>query len=205
MHKPVLQCRSPVQFRQFKRYEHVARAGDQCDCIYRVKDGWACRYEMLRDGRRQITALYLPGEYCEPHWLLSGRAELPVMALTRLSTTRLPLSEIHRPQAGEVKDVLGAMVKGLERQTQWIVRLGRKNAVERIVELLADLRERLGRGNGPVEIPLTQREIADVVGLTPVHVNRVLHKLAEQERVIQRGRTLFVTAGVGNAVPCRAD
>lgn len=184
--------------RLLRRYDHVVRAGDKCDCIYRVNQGWACRYKTLRDGRRQITALYLPGELCEPHWLLSGRAELPVMALTRLSITPLPLSEIHRRENG-VKDVLGAMMQTLERQAQWIVGLGRKNATERIVELLIDLRMRLGESDDPLEIPLTQQEIADIVGLTPVHVNRVLHRLAKQNHVIQRGRTLLAPASIAGA------
>ena len=119
-----------VPSRHFRRYEHLARAGDRSHCIYRIRDGWACRYELLRDGRRQITALYLPGEYCEPHWFLSGRAELSVMALTRLIARPIPLAEIHRPGDDGVKDVLGAMVQTMERQTQSIIRLGRKNATE---------------------------------------------------------------------------
>ncbi|MGJ0238528.1 Crp/Fnr family transcriptional regulator [Novosphingobium fluoreni] len=186
-----------TQDRQFRRYEHIARAGDRRDCIYRVVHGWACRYEILYDGRRQIAALYLPGEYCEPHWLLSGRAERPVMALTRLNAIPILLSDIHRLRDEGVKDVLGAMVKTLERQTRLIVCLGRKNAIERIEELFADLRNRLGSDDERIEIPLTQREIADIVGLTPVHVNRVLHRLAEQKRVFQQGRTLLATAEHG--------
>lgn len=190
MQKPV----THAQDRQFRRYEHLARAGDGCDCIYRIVEGWACRYEILRDGRRQIAALYLPGEYCEPHWLLSGRAELPVMALTRLNAKPMLLSDIHRFRDEGVKDVLGAMVKTFQRQTQWIICLGRKTATERVEELFADLRDRLGSDDDTIEIPLTQREIADIVGLTPVHVNRVLHRLAEEKRVFQRGRMLLATA-----------
>ncbi len=96
--------------------------------------------------------------------------------------------------------MLGAILQNLERQTQWIIRLGRKNATERIVELFVDLRSRLGSDDDTVKIPLTQREIADIVGLTPVHVNRVLHRLAEQKRVFQHGRTLLATAHVSGII-----
>lgn len=201
MHKRI----SEVPWRQFRRYEHLARAGDRSDCIYSIKDGWACRYELLRDGRRQITALYLPGEYCEPHWLLSGQARLPVMALTRLTARPIPLGQIDHPGEGGVRNVLHAMVQAMERQAQWITRLGRKNATERIVELLADLRARLGSDDDKVVIPLTQREIADIVGLTPVHVNRVLHRLAEQNCVHLCGRSLLASTQMDHSTeqhPC---
>nr|WP_162895842.1 Crp/Fnr family transcriptional regulator [Novosphingobium sp. THN1] len=188
---------SEAPWRQFRRYEHLARGGDRSDCIYCIKDGWACRYALLRDGRRQITALYLPGDYCEPHWLLSGQARLPVMALTRLTARPIPLGEIDGPGEGGVRNVLREMVQTLDRQAQWITRLGRKNATERIVELLADLRDRLGSDEDKVVIPLTQREIADIVGLTPVHVNRVLHRLAEQGGVYLRGRSLLASTYMG--------
>ena len=194
--------RSPqTPCRQFRRYEHIARAGHRADCIYRIRDGWACRYELLRDGRRQITALYLPGEYCEPHWLLSGHARLPVMALTRLTARPIPLRDIRRAGESCMEAVLAAMVEVMERQTQWMIGLGRKDATERIVELLADLCERLGSEEDKVMIPLTQREIADIVGLTPVHVNRVLHELAAQKRVYIHGRTLLVAAHMVGAGP----
>lgn len=185
--------------RQFRRYEHIARAGDRTDCIYCIRDGWACRYELLRDGRRQITALYLPGEYCEPHWLLSGQAAMPVMALTRLAAQPILLRDIHRSGGNCMAAVLAAMVQAMERQSQWIIRLGRKDATERIVELLDDLCERLGSTEDTVMIPLTQREIADIVGLTPVHVNRVLHELAAQKRVHIHGRTLLAVGQGGGA------
>lgn len=178
--------------RHFRRYEHLARAGESCDCIYRVEEGWACRYCVLNDGRRQIAALYLPGDYCEPQWLLSAHAELAVMALTGMRTTKLSLSEIHGRRGENVKKMLGATVQLIERQTQWIISLGRKTAVERISELLGDLRQRLRADSEPVAIPLTQRDIADVVGLTPVHVNRVLQDLRRQGVVRQLGRTLLV-------------
>lgn len=183
---------SEHSIRHFRRFEHLVRAGDKCDWIYRVEEGWACRYCMLRDGRRQIAALYLPGDYCEPQWLFAGHADLPVMALTGMRTTKVSLSEIHARHDNDVKKMLGAMVQILDRQTRWIISLGRKTAVERVAELLADLRQRLRAGSDPVVIPLTQRDIADVVGLTPVHVNRVLQDLRKQGVVKQQGRTLVV-------------
>ncbi|WP_246465409.1 Crp/Fnr family transcriptional regulator [Novosphingobium jiangmenense] len=190
---------APSSVRHFRRQQHLARPGETRDSIYRVEEGWACRYCLLPDGRRQIAALYLPGDYCEPHWLLSGRADLPVMAMTGLRVREVPLASIHTRPGDGVKRLLGAMVQTLERQSKWIVSLGRKTAVERVSELLGELFERLRENERSSDefrpIQLTQRDIADVVGLTPVHVNRVLQGLRQRGLVELRGRTLMVRAG----------
>lgn len=189
------QMELPTAIKHFRRQQHIARPGETRTAIYRIEEGWACRYSLLPDGRRQITALYLPGDYCEPQWLLSGKAELPVLAVTGVRATVVPLATIHSKPGDGVKRLLGDMVQVLERQSRWIVSLGRKNAVERVSELLADLYARLGGAQGAdglCTIPLTQRDIADVVGLTPVHVNRVLQGLRQNGLVEIRGRTLLV-------------
>lgn len=187
---------APSAVRHFRRQQHLARPGETRTAIYRVEEGWACRYCLLPDGRRQIAALYLPGDYCEPQWLLSGHAELPVMAMTGLRVREVPLASIHTRPGDSVKRLLGAMVQTLDRQSRWIVSLGRKNAVERVSELLTDLFERLRENDRSTDefcaIPLTQRDIADVVGLTPVHVNRVLQGMRQRGLVELRGRTLMV-------------
>lgn len=190
---------TPSSVKYFRRQQHIARAGEICSSVYRVEEGWACRYCLLPDGKRQIAALYLPGDYCEPQWLLSGRADLPVMAMTGMRVREVSLASIHSRPGDGVKRLLGAMVQMLERQSRWIVSLGRKSAIERVSELLSELFERLHPNesltNSPCAIPLTQRDIADVVGLTPVHVNRVLHDLRDRGFVELKGRTLMVRAG----------
>jgi CRP-like cAMP-binding protein len=190
--KGMAQTRQPSAPRLFDRGSHLARAGDRRAEIYRIKEGWACRYDILADGRRQITDLYLPGDYCEPQWLITRDATAPIMALTRLAAEPISVDLLYRQDQEGIKQVLAGIVRNLERQTQWLVRLGRKNATERILELLGDLYERLGSSDQPTLISLSQVEIADVVGLTPVHVNRILHRLAEKGLVVQQGRSLFV-------------
>jgi len=92
--------------------------------------------------------------------------------------------------------MLTAMLGVMERQAEWIVALGRKSACERICALLCDIHDRLaasGRArDGRFALPLTQSDMADVVGLTPVHVNRVLRDLRSQGVIALDGRTLRV-------------
>jgi len=184
--------------RQFRRHQHLARSDEPCEQIYRIDEGWACRYALLGSGRRQITALYLPGEYCEPHWLFERRSRAPVIALTNVRAALVPIdSDGSGVQVRETPKLIAAMVKLLNRQSEWIAALGRKTAVERVCAVLFDIFERLrlvGRTNGDIcPMPLTQVDLADVVGLTPVHVNRVLKEL--------RGRGILELQGKRMRLP----
>ncbi|MFC0204014.1 Crp/Fnr family transcriptional regulator [Novosphingobium soli] len=184
------------QIRHFRRHEHLARKEEVQDKVFRIEEGWACRYCLLADGRRQITALFLPGDYCEPQWLLAGRSDLPVIALTEVKVTEMPLAGIHAKPGDGVMKLLAGVVKTLNRQTDWIVSLGRKSATERVGSLLSELYARLREINRVMgdrcTIPLTQQDIADIVGLTPVHVNRVLGDLRQRGLVQFSGKTLVV-------------
>lgn len=181
--------------RRYRRHEHLARAGTSQDKIFLVKEGWAFRYSMLSDGRRQITGLFLPGDYCEPGWMLSGRAELPIVALTETTVTEIPLNSVHSRPGENVKLILGALLSAFNRQNEWIIRLGRKSATEKVACLFHELYDRLNgveRGGARCSIPLTQQHIADIVGLTPVHVNRVLADLRKRGVVVFSGKTLTI-------------
>lgn len=178
---------APEEMIRFKRHEHIARVGEPQRQIYRLEEGWACRFRALRDGRRQIVGLFLPGELCEPHWVLSPRADFPVVALTALRATAIGMDDLamsREPDGEGLGAVYGAMVRAINWQADWMVSLGRRNATERICAFVCDIVERM-RSNGrmigdSLPMPLTQNDVADIVGLTPIHVNRVFKALREE-------------------------
>ncbi|MBF7013835.1 Crp/Fnr family transcriptional regulator [Novosphingobium resinovorum] len=198
--------------RSFRRHDHLARSGDVQDTIYQLQEGWACRYRVLPEGRRQITALFLPGDYCEAHWMLAGRADLPVMALTEVRVSEIPLATVHAKPGQGVMQLLGEVMRTFNRQTDWIVGLGRKTAIERVEALMEEIYDRMAQvgrvANGSCTVPLTQHDIADIVGLTPVHVNRVMGDLRERGSLRFTGKILHLRrrdrgdgAANGSAVP----
>ena len=71
-------------------HQFLARENEKPDSMLYVQEGWACRYRLLPDGRRQITALYLPGDYCDLQWALGGVSSQPVVAITNVRALRLP-------------------------------------------------------------------------------------------------------------------
>jgi CRP-like cAMP-binding protein len=193
------QRESRAEIRLFRRHQHLVREGEAPGMIFCLEDGWACRYRSLSGGRRQITGLFLPGDYCEPQWLLGDRTKHPIVALTALRARGLPLAELaESPVAGSdaMTTMLSATLRIFNRQSEWIVALGRQNACERLCGLLCDIFERM-RGAGRVfgnrcPMPLTQADLADLAGLTPVHVNRVLKQLRTRGVIELRARSLRV-------------
>lgn len=165
----------------FRPHDFMARENEPPPGLYQMLEGWACRYRLLPDGRRQITALYLPGDYCEPHWALGQAPTQAIIALTNVRACRSPC----RVPSGATGDVRQGfwqnLVDGSERQASWLVTLGRRSAPERLAHLMLELFERMrhaGLGYGQqCALPLTQIDIADLTGLTPVHVNRTLQTM----------------------------
>ncbi|MDQ4421839.1 Crp/Fnr family transcriptional regulator [Sphingobium sp. DEHP117] len=182
---------SAAEIRQFRPNQYLVQPGETPHAYLKLVEGWACRFRLLTDGRRQITALFLPGEYCEPQWGLGQAPRQPIVALTTVRAYSEPMSD-----TGASALVLQALVTMLDRQNEWIVSLGRKSATERLAGLFCDLFDRmkaagLTYGN-QCAMPLTQIDIADIGGLTSVHVNRVLQGLRKHRVMDLRSKWLSI-------------
>jgi CRP-like cAMP-binding protein len=146
-----------------------------------IVEGWAARMRILSDGRRQFLSFLLPGELigmCQHDHPL---AVSTVVAITPVKTCRAP-DRAHHPALREAYAVSGALEEAY--LLAQITRLGRLSALERLSDVMLELRERLGlcglvRG-GTFEMPLTQEMLADVLGLTAVHVNRMVQEARRQ-------------------------
>lgn len=182
-----------------RQHQHVTRGLERPDFLYHIQHGWAGRYRLMSDGRRQITALYLPGDICDPCWLDGGRAVQSVVALTPLQTTRISRRELESQvslDADMMKFLLRQARFAQQIQAEWLVNLGRKNAMERLAHLLCEMYCRLsmsGHVSGTsCEMPLTQLDLADLAGLTPVHVNRTLQEMRAMHLIELQSRRLTI-------------
>ncbi len=168
-----------------------------------IVSGWAARVRLLLDGRRQFVSFLLPGDL-----IGAGRQPDPIAASTVIAITDVAVALL--PESGSAPGLDQAYATSLALEEAYLVaqvtRLGRLNAQERIGDLLLELDERLAlaglaEGNG-FAMPLTQEMLADALGLTPVHVNRML-QLARREGDIEwrPGRvTLTDTAALAQKV-----
>jgi CRP-like cAMP-binding protein len=164
-----------------------------------IEEGWVARYRLLPYGRRQITALFLPGEFCDLTWLQAAEPDQSVTALT-LVNARCVATDSLLEQCDAKPSLRAAvwkeMCRGAARQSDWIVNLGRKKAIERVCHLFCELYYRLEQArftfNGQCAMPLTQVDLADITGLTPVHVNRTLQELRSKKLIDLRSKWLRI-------------
>lgn len=157
--------------------------GDAMGDILFLRKGWAYRYRLLGDGRRQVVNFLVPGDLVGP---FTPTAKQFVATLTGSSVWRVP----RRDLANTPRDcpALSAAVEALivaefDMLAERTVSLGRRNAKERMAHLLMELLERLDRvglvHDNSFELPLTQEMMGDALGLSVVHVNRTLKVLRE--------------------------
>ena len=154
--------------------------------VHLLLAGLACRYRMLRDGRRQITAILVPGDLCDPVAILASRSDYAVTTLTRCTVGEIPLARFSLRDDRGLATALGRRLSRDEAIARaWIVSLGRRIGVERVAHLFCELRWRLAAvgfaSEDSFDLRVTQNDLADALGLTPVHVNRVLKCLRDGE------------------------
>jgi CRP-like cAMP-binding protein len=179
--------------------EEVVRDGDRpAECCL-ILDGFACRYKISEEGRRQILSFHLPGDIPD---LQSLHLEVMDHSLGTLTPSRLlfvphdTMRQLCRrqPRIGDAfwRDTLidAAVFR------QWLVGVGVKEAYARIAHLICELFTRLrALGLADAEgfdLPLTQAELGDALGLSTVHVNRSLQKLRADGLIATTNRRVVV-------------
>lgn len=177
----------------------IIREGECPDHVNLMIEGWACRYKVLRNGSRQITAFLLPGDFCDAHITMFTEMDHSIAAINECKVafvSRAKILEIsEHPQIARALWWASLVDEAVLRA--WIVNLGRRDAFDRVGHLICELYARLknvGRaGEGEFELPLTQEELADALGLTSVHVNRTLKRLREEKLLTLHHRQLVIT------------
>lgn len=178
-----------------RRGETIRTEGQPADGIHLLYEGWVSSSVVLRSGKRLIQKLHLPGDMLgTPSMVLPAAADT-LTAVTGATTSFVPnatLQELfaRRPRIAAML----FMAAQLERLTLMdaLASTGRASATESMARFLLDLHHRLGM-LGAVEqdcfdLPATQEMVGDLLGLTPVHVNRTLRGMVKQGLIEMKGR-----------------
>lgn len=170
--------------RSYPARRDLIREGDKSGPVLVMLDGWACCYKLVPGGGRQITAFLLPGDICDTHVGVIDRMDYSLCTLTTSRVAFVPRDAMDKI-LGARSDLAQALWKmHLVDESvlrSWIVNMGRRTAIERVAHLMCELhvRARVVANSGQTHcpMPLTQIVLADALGLTPVHINRVLRIL----------------------------
>ena len=176
----------------------LIREGAKPSNVFLVVDGFACRYKILPTGKRHIMAYLLPGDFCDLHVFILEAMDHNLGTLSACSVVEIPRSEIlallERPALARAVWMATMADEGTLRE--WLVNLGSRPAEERVAHLLCELLFRLrvvGMSVGDsYELPLTQNEIADTMGLSAVHVNRVIQRLRKEKLITLKEHSLVI-------------
>jgi CRP-like cAMP-binding protein len=177
----------------------IVADGDEPRSLPLILDGLACRYKVLENGKRQITRLFIPGDLCQPFGVLLRFMDHSLGALTRVVFSPVSLNEIGDAARANTRiqealwwDLLTSL--SLDREHK--VSLGRRSASERVGHLFCELYNRLGMvgliDGKSYDMPVTQADLSDLLGLSPVHVNRSLQELRKSGLISLSGRKVTI-------------
>ena len=190
--------------RDVRAHEVLVREGKRIHASTLLVEGVACRYKDLRDGRRQISALHVPGDFMDLHSFMLKKLDHDVAMLTAGKVAVAPHDGIARiterhPHLARLLWMATLIDAAIHREQ--IVSIGRRSALARLAHLFRELEARLEivglAENGRYRLPLTQSDLADVTGLTSVHVNRMLRQLREEGLVELRSGTVQILNRAG--------
>jgi len=182
-----------------RAHRDIIRQGDAPHPVKLIVDGWAVRYKMLPDARRQIVSLLLPGDLCDFNGFLLKEMDHSVGALTPVTYAEMPHDLIeamceHHPALARALGLESLVVAAIQRE--WTLSLGQRTARERIAHLFCEIFERLEMVNltegGRCEMPLTQVDLGEITGMTTVHVNRTLQALRREGLIVLDNRILTI-------------
>ena len=177
-------ARLGAKVRTFGANSEIIAAGQQMDAVLVMREGWAARIKTLEDGRRQILNILLPGDIFDLQVLVAAEADHSVVTVTAGSVYALAPQAVREMLAGSGALTMAFWWTQVQEEAflrEQIVRNGRQSAQERIGHFLLELHRRAQIVNqadrDTLRLPLTQTQIADALGLTPIHTNRVLRRL----------------------------
>jgi CRP-like cAMP-binding protein len=189
----------PFTFKTLEAAAYLVREGEPPTACVLLLSGFAYRHKITGEGERQIMSVHMPGEFLDLQNSLLEVADHNVQALTRAEVASVPVQALRalirqRPAVTMAMWLDTLVDASIFRE--WIVNVGRRDAISRISHLLCEFALRLRDAglaeNGRYDMPMTQEQIADSVGLTPVHVNRVLKELGRLELIGRDRRSVSI-------------
>lgn len=179
-------------------YDFVA-PGQTVDHACLVAHGLAARYDQMRDGKRQITAFYVPGDMCDLHSVMCPTAAWGMLALSATTILRVPHVELCRLINEYPAIAMAFWRDGIADSSilaKWAANLGRRDARARMAHLFCEMGVRIEcLGNERRDafwLDVSQQNLADALGMTAIHVNRTIQSLRTQKLIRTESRRIFI-------------
>ena len=189
-------------YRRRRRFEvgvDMIHQGQLDQCAFVLASGWACSYKILPNGGRQIVDFQIPGDFLGLRSVLFRTSDHNVEPITPVQASEIKRRDLldafaQTPRLATA--VLWAASRDEAMVVEHLIDLGRRSATERMAHFLLEMGARLRlvgmADRSGFACPLSQFLLADAMGLSAVHVNRVLRELREEGLLtFQKGRVTF--------------
>ncbi len=169
---------------RYDRHVELVRSGEACRDILLMREGWAIRYRCLETGERMIVSYVLPGDFVSLNAVLFDYSDFTVATITPVVVSRFSPDVLIELMAEFPRLALAIAWCDAREESilaEHLINVGRRSAYQRVAHLLLELLRRLeliglARG-GEFDLPISQSEVADGLGLSLSHVNRVMRRL----------------------------
>lgn len=190
----------PVHVREFPADTPIVLEGDRPSQCCLVMNGFACRSKVVMQGERQILSFHIPGDIPDLQSLF-----LKIMDHDLATISPATLGFIDHAALRALIDAHPAIARALWRETlidaaifrEWIVNMGVRPAAARMAHLLAEVRSRMAAvglvHDKEFEFPVTQAKLGEALGLSTVHVNRVLQAFRAEHVLDLKKNTVTIT------------
>ncbi|MEQ8602502.1 MAG: Crp/Fnr family transcriptional regulator [Marivibrio sp.] len=192
--------------RRVARGETLIAQGEAHGRVHLIQSGWCASARLLKDGRRQIHRIAIPGDFIMFDALLRGHSPVEIEALSEMRVAPLDEAGLKEAMATDQRVFLALMAAVVRDESALIERLaslGRRSAEERLAHFLVELQDRLvGLGltdaDDGFDFPVTREQLADAMGLTTIHIYRTLRRLKDKRLCeLRDGRVrIFDLAGL---------
>jgi CRP/FNR family transcriptional regulator len=169
--------------------------------VHRLVKGWAARMRLLPDGRNQLILIFLPGDLIAVKSMFLTHQTDAVVAVSAVRTERIDYRKLYVAYISDTDIAMRCVWQIIEEERRlhsWVTGHGQGSAEERLALLLLDFRGRLilsgtiAAHSLTYRMPLTQVQLAEHLGITAVHVSRVLKNFRDRRIVMVRdGRVMI--------------
>ena len=176
---------------------NLASEGEKPVFVHLILEGFACRYKFTAEGNRQIMAYLLPGDFCDLHVFVLKHMDHSIATISRCTVVDIPREDIlkllERPKLSLALWCAALVDAAVLRE--WLLNVGQRHAAQRLAHVLCELLVRLrivGLADKSFELPLSQADLADTIGTSNVHLNRVLQELRRANLITWKRDTLVI-------------
>ncbi|MES2445376.1 MAG: Crp/Fnr family transcriptional regulator [Pseudomonadota bacterium] len=189
----------PHVAREFEAGQYLLREGDRPKYCSFMLSGFTYRHKFVGDGGRQIVSIHIPGDFIDLQNMLLDTADHNIQALTGSVVAQVDVEVVAAHSFAHPGLGRGFWRESLVEASifrEWVANIGRRDARSRTAHLLCELatrREAAGLGaRDTFELPMTQEQLGDALGLTAVHVNRTLKALHDDGLITRSKRSVSI-------------